>query len=134
MPTLLELPGSEFDSRVGAVVTEKLQEEYNLFETTNRFWNEISDRRYHFNRKLEEAEALRGLQQASFAAWCAKLLGEGSARSLQVHVDSCKYQEEAQPSPGPGHVVNAQEWRAQQRVYPYHTEAAPALVAGVGDA
>ena len=70
MCTLLaEMSAEQFADNVAAVIAKKLEKDKTPWQQTLRFWNEVTDMTYQFDRAEVEAEALKEISQAEIVAF-----------------------------------------------------------------
>jgi insulysin len=77
-----------FATYVQAVISQLEEKPKNLREEFGRYWSEIVDRRYAFDRRQQQVERLQQLTLAEFQQWVRDELM--SAPQLHIHVRSPK--------------------------------------------
>eukprot|EP01119_Soliformovum_irregulare_P001380 TRINITY_DN1109_c0_g3_i2.p1 TRINITY_DN1109_c0_g3~~TRINITY_DN1109_c0_g3_i2.p1 ORF type:complete len:1008 (+),score=272.27 TRINITY_DN1109_c0_g3_i2:154-3177(+) len=78
---LQNLTDQEFSKYVDVLVTQKMEDFKKLRDETDFYWNEISDRRYQFDRVSREVEQLRCLKKDDLVQFWNTYLVPGSMRA-----------------------------------------------------
>ncbi|CAN6468935.1 unnamed protein product [Victoria cruziana] len=80
-----------FDSYRNGLIAKKMEKEPSLVCETNRYWNQIVDKRYLFDMAKKEAEALENIQKSDVLDWYRTYLLPTSpkCRRLSIHLWGC---------------------------------------------
>ena len=85
---LATMPAKEYESNVRACVSNRLLSDKTIEDVCNRFWFEIEQRQYAFDRAEVEAAAMRSVTQADLASWAKAHLLATDARRLSVVIEA----------------------------------------------
>ncbi|KAK3218933.1 hypothetical protein Dsin_012903 [Dipteronia sinensis] len=89
---LLEgLDDESFENYRSGLMAKLLEKDPSLLYETNRFWNQITDKRYMFDQSQKEAEDLKSLKKSDIINWYKIYLQQSSpkCRRLAVQVWGC---------------------------------------------
>ncbi|XP_048324468.2 nardilysin-like isoform X2 [Ziziphus jujuba] len=89
---LLEgLDDNSFENYKGGLMAKLLEKDPSLTYETNRFWNQIIDKRYIFDLSKKEAEALKSIHKNDVIDWYKLYLRQSSpnCRRLVIRVWGC---------------------------------------------
>ncbi|OWM66636.1 hypothetical protein CDL15_Pgr010287 [Punica granatum] len=88
---LVGLDDDTFDSYRSGLMSKLLEKDPSLTYETNRFWNQIVDKRYMFDFSEREAEELRSITKGDVLSWYKTYLKQSSpeCRRLSVQVWGC---------------------------------------------
>ncbi|KAF3784997.1 hypothetical protein EJ110_NYTH10580 [Nymphaea thermarum] len=105
-----EIDTETFDSYRNGLIAKKLEKAPSLVCETNRYWNQIVDKRYLFDMAKKEAEALENIQKSDVVEWYHTYLVPTSpkCRRLAIHLWGCNanFQEEDEKQPVHGKVID----------------------------
>ncbi|XP_076440302.1 nardilysin-like isoform X2 [Babylonia areolata] len=88
--TMNKMSKSQFIDLVNSVITAKQVEDTQLGDETNRFWKEILERDYIFDRQEREIDILATISQSELKAWYQKYM-DASHRHISFQVEGCKH-------------------------------------------
>ena len=77
---LTEMSAEQFADNVAAVIAAKLEKDKTPWQETMRYWNEITDMTYVFDRAEVEAEALKEIGQAEIVAFFEEHIAVGAPK------------------------------------------------------
>ncbi|XP_031485488.1 nardilysin-like isoform X2 [Nymphaea colorata] len=107
---LEEIDTETFDSYRNGLIAKKLEKAPSLVCETNRYWNQIVDKRYLFDMAKKEAEALENIQKSDVVEWYRTYLVPTSrkCRRLAIHLWGCNanFQETDEKQPVHGKVID----------------------------
>ncbi|WMV45908.1 hypothetical protein MTR67_039293 [Solanum verrucosum] len=85
------LDDKSFESYRSGLIAKLLEKDPSLAYETNRFWGQITDKRYMFDMSEKEAEELRSIQKSDLIEWYRTYLRQPSpkCRRLCVRVWGC---------------------------------------------
>lgn len=85
------LNDKSFESYRSGLIAKLLEKDPSLAYETNRFWGQITDKRYMFDMSEKEAEELRSIQKSDLIEWYHTYLRRPSpkCRRLSVRVWGC---------------------------------------------
>ncbi|GLT80672.1 hypothetical protein SLA2020_520990 [Shorea laevis] len=85
------LDEESFENYKGGLRARLLEKDPSLSYETNRFWNQIVDRRYMFELSMKEAEELENIEKIDVVKWYKMYLQQSSpkCRRLAVRVWGC---------------------------------------------
>ncbi|KAK4370214.1 hypothetical protein RND71_009689 [Anisodus tanguticus] len=85
------LDDKSFESYRSGLIAKLLEKDPSLAYETNRFWGQITDKRYMFDISEKEAEELRSIQKSDLIEWYRTYLRRPSpkCRRLSVRVWGC---------------------------------------------
>jgi len=83
---LADLSDADFANHISAALNSKLRPESNLSERTNVIWGEIAGHTYMFDRKHQEAAALRQVTKQGLIEWYKQTLHPASPARRKVAV------------------------------------------------
>ncbi|KAK0597364.1 hypothetical protein LWI29_024553 [Acer saccharum] len=89
---LLEgLDDESFENYRSGLMAKLLEKDPSLLYETNRFWNQITDKRYMFDQSQKEAEDLKSLNKSDIINWYKTYLQQSSpkCRRLAIRVWGC---------------------------------------------
>lgn len=79
---------AQFNDLVKAAITSKQVEDTQLGDESSRYWQEIMDRYYIFDRQEKEIEILGNITQSELKAWYQKILSS-SHQHISFQVEGC---------------------------------------------
>ncbi|CAN0120298.1 unnamed protein product [Ectocarpus sp. 6 AP-2014] len=118
---LVELTPGKLSDFVQGLLSRKLEPDHRLFSEVNRNWGEIVTGQLKFDRRREEVEALRKIQEEDLLRFFERHLQEGGEdrRLLTSEVFAKKYESDMElPATEAMLVSNAKEWRGAQENFP----------------
>eukprot|EP00698_Gefionella_okellyi_P003046 TRINITY_DN12867_c0_g1_i1.p1 TRINITY_DN12867_c0_g1~~TRINITY_DN12867_c0_g1_i1.p1 ORF type:complete len:1029 (+),score=222.97 TRINITY_DN12867_c0_g1_i1:180-3089(+) len=83
---LEELPQDKFDAFVQALITLRLEKPKRMSQEVSRYWDEISERTYVFDKREREAAALQALTLPDVVEFFKKHIAGPQARQLAIQV------------------------------------------------
>ncbi|KAK4274917.1 hypothetical protein QN277_018076 [Acacia crassicarpa] len=88
---LASLDGDSFEHYRSGLMAKLLDKDPSLMYETNRFWNQIVDKRYIFDMSKKEAEELRSISKKDVVDWYKTYLKQSSpnCRRLVIRVWGC---------------------------------------------
>ncbi|KAF5744448.1 nardilysin-like isoform X1 [Tripterygium wilfordii] len=120
---LLEtLDDESFESYRGGLMAKLLEKDPSLQDETNRFWNQIIDKRYMFDSSMREAEELKSIQKIDVINWYKMYFKHSSVkcRRLAVRVWGCNADsKEAEMQTNSPHIVkDVATFKLSSKFYP----------------
>ncbi|CAM9761157.1 unnamed protein product [Pylaiella littoralis] len=118
---LVDLPATKLGDYVGGLVDQKLEPDRRLSAEAERNWAEISTGQLRFDRRKEEAEALRKIREKDLLLFFDRHFREGGEdrRLLTSEVFAKKHAKDMEtPGRGATLVTDEKKWRAQQEKFP----------------
>lgn len=86
--TMNKMSKNHFIDLVNSVVTGKQVEDTQLGDETARYWQEVLDRTYIFDRQEREIDTLKSITQAELKAWYQRYM-DPSHRHISFQVEGC---------------------------------------------
>lgn len=88
---LEELDDGSFESFKSGLIAKLLEKDPSLTYETNRFWNQIVDKRYMFDYSEKVAQVVRDINKSDLIDWCSKYFRRESpkCRRLAIRVWGC---------------------------------------------
>ncbi|XP_020689577.1 nardilysin-like isoform X1 [Dendrobium catenatum] len=92
LPDILEkLDDESFENHKSGLIANKLEKDPSLLYETERYWTQIVDKRYQFDRPKLEAEELKAISKSDVINWYNTYLVSSSpkCRRLAIHIWGC---------------------------------------------
>ena len=86
----MEMPSDEFEQHRNALIATKLEKDKNLKETVRNVWYHITTRRYEFDVKQQEVQAIKQLTKADLLVLASALQMPRSGTSVCFSGMLCK--------------------------------------------
>ncbi|CAM6083277.1 unnamed protein product [Calypogeia fissa] len=85
---LADMSDEEFGSYKEALIADKMERDHSLIDETDRYWEQIWEKRYLFEARKLEAMEVQGIQKRDVIDWFSHYvnLGSPSERKLSIHI------------------------------------------------
>ena len=90
---MLNISEEDFKQQVEAVLVQIAEKDNNLQQLNSRFWNEIAEHKYLFDRQEKEIEVLKSLKKEEFIAHFERLFFSEHTKRFDLELNSEKHVE-----------------------------------------